>query len=37
MGVGNLLCQAIMYPKDRKIDLKKVAQYGLYGLLINVN
>ena len=36
MGVGNLLCQAIMYPKNKKIDLVKVAQFSMYGLLVNV-
>ena len=36
MGVGNVLCQTIMYHKEKKFEVFKVAQYSMFGLLISV-
>lgn len=37
MAIGNTICQVMMYHKEKKFDLFKVAQYSMYGLLVSVN
>jgi hypothetical protein len=36
MALGNLMCQAIMYPKEKKFDPYKTLQYTAFGLLCSV-
>ena len=36
MGVGNLLCQTIMYHKEKRINLYKAVQFTAFGFLISV-
>ena len=37
MGIGNLLCQIMMYPRDKQIDLIKTMQYTAFGFLVSVS
>jgi hypothetical protein len=35
MGVGNVVCQGIMYHKTKKFELHKVLQYSVFGLTVS--
>ena len=36
MGIGNFICQLIMYKKDQKIDFLKTLEYAAYGFFVSV-
>lgn len=37
MGLGNAICQGIMYKRTNRFDNLKVLQYASFGLLISVH
>jgi hypothetical protein len=36
MGIGNFICQLMMYEKEKKIDFLKTLEYAAYGFFVSV-